>query len=251
MRSIRVAMAGCLTLFAVPVFAAFDLTPIIATVTPGGPGATTSFTLSNADDTKTPVQITIVKREPDESGNEKHEETADIGEMFQIFPSQLILNPKEQRTVRVTYVGDPKIKRELAFRVIAEEFPINVTDDQKVKKKAVASIAIATKYVGSLYVTPTGSKPDLSIEATMNTATAGKKELVLVMENKGTEHIILKNAKYKAVTAKKDYDLPKETVEAIGPQNILAGRVRKIVVPWPSNVPTTGPIKVTVETIKQ
>ena len=62
-------------------------------------------------------------------------------------------------------VGDPKIATELAFRVVAEEFPINVTDPNKVKNRAVASIAIATKYIGSLYVTPQNTKPVITADA--------------------------------------------------------------------------------------
>lgn len=233
-------------LYLCPLFAhaAFDISPIIVKLSPSGPGATASVTLINADDNKTPVQVGIYKREPGIDGKEKYDSNKDNGELFQIFPTQVILNPKEKRTVRITYVGDPKVAREQAFRVIAEEFPINVSDPKRVKDRAVASIAIATKYVGSLYVTPLGAKSDLQIEAAMEKGKDGN-QMVLTMENKGSSHEILNKPNFKIVANNKEYEMPKELVEKIGSNNILAGKVRKFTVPWPSNVPP-GPVKVSV-----
>lgn len=231
------------------VHAAFDMSPIVATVSPSGASATTSFTLTNADDTKTPVQISIVYRTPDINGEERFDQVKDAGDMFQIFPAQIILNPKEKRTVRVTYVGDPKINREISLRVIAEEFPISVSDPAKAKKRAVASIAIATKYVGSLYVTPTGTKPEVNIDAAHGKGKSGD-EMVLTFENKGSEHQILRDIKYKVTAGGKEYVLPPESVHKIGQQNILAGGVRRVSIPWPSIIPI-GPVKVSFELAKQ
>lgn len=229
--------------------AAFDMSPIVATVSPTGASATTSFTLTNTAESKTPVQVSIVYRTPDINGDERFDQVKDAGDMFQIFPAQIILNPKEKRTVRVTYVGDPKITRELSLRVIAEEFPISVSEPEKAKKRAVASIAIATKYVGSLYVTPTGTKPDVSIEATTGKGKTGD-EMVLTFENKGSEHQILKDVQYKVTAGGKEYVLPPETVRKIGQQNILAGGVRRVAIPWPSIIPM-GPVKVSFDLAKK
>lgn len=234
-----------------PCFASFDMAPIIASVSPTGPGATASFTITNSSDSKTPIQVTIYRREPDIDGKEKYEDAKDSGEMFQIFPAQLILNPKEKRTMRVTYVGEQKLTKELAFRIIAEEFPINVSDPKKVTNKAVASIAVMTKYVGSLYVTPVGVQPELSITTTQTKGTSGTM-MVLNMENKGTEHQLLKAAKYTILTTSdgKTYPMPQESVSAIGNQNILAGHTRKFTIPWPKGIPT-GPVKVTLDLAKK
>ncbi len=249
MAGLRFIIAGCIGLWAMSAHAAFDLSPIIVTMAPSGPGATGSITLINSDDNKTPVQVGIYRREPDQNGKEKYEDNKDNGELFQIFPTQVILNPKEKRTVRITYVGDPKVARELSFRIIAEEFPINVSDPKRVKNKAVASIAIATKYVGSLYVTPNGAKSDLQIEASLE-KNKNANEMVLMMENKGTEHVILKNPKFKIFANSKEYPMPTELAAQIGTNNILAGKVRKFTIPWPSNVPP-GPVKVSVEVAKK
>lgn len=225
-------------------FAAFEISPIIVSVAPSGPDASVSLTVSNPGDQKTPIQISIFSRNPDINGIEKYDDAKDVGEIFQIIPSQLILNPKEKRSIRITYVGDPKITTEQAFRVISEEFPINVTDSDKVKKKAVASISIMSKYVGSLYVKPLGTIPDLSIQAVITK----DKKLELVFENKGSEHYILKDTKYKVtlVSGKKEFPLPLESVQAIGVQNILSGKSRKFTIPWPNGIPRE-PINIAID----
>lgn len=238
-------------LWSCSVWASFELAPIIAKVSPSGPGATASFTVTNTDDTRTPVQISIYKREPDIDGVEKYVESKEIGELFQVFPAQVILGPKEKRTVRVTYVGDPKIQTEIPFRIVAEEFPINVSDPNRVKDRAVASISLASRYIGSLYVSPVGVKPNLVIDASPGTNKT-EREMVLMMANKGTEHILLKGAKFKvvAVASNSEFQLAGTAFPNVIGQNILAGKTRKFVVPWPKDVPV-GPVKVTVEVAKQ
>jgi len=230
--------------------ASFDMTPIVLSVTPSGGGASVSITLTNADDTKTPVQISIYKREPDLNGKEKYTESKDIGDMFQIFPAQMILNSKEKRTVRITYVGDPKIKSELAFRIIAEEFPINVTDPEKFKHKAVANIQFASRYIGSLYVTPANAKSDLRIEATANPVPGGT-QMLMQIDNKGSQHEILKKPKFKfyPLATNKEVVVEGEDMPGVAGENILAGKTRKFALKWPKQVPV-GPSKVTVEVAK-
>jgi fimbrial chaperone protein len=163
-------------------WASFDFSPVITSVAPSGAQSTTSFTVSNDNDTKLPVQLYIVHRKPDIDGKEEYKETPDIDELFQVYPSQLILAPKEKRTVRVSWVGDPNPKTELAFRIIAEEMPFSVEDPNKVYTKAVAEVKLASKYVGSLYVTPQGVMPMLEFSA----STTDGKQLVLEVVNKGT-----------------------------------------------------------------
>jgi len=225
-------------------FAAFDVPPIIMSVAPSGKEATVTLTVTNTGDSKAPIQISVFKREPDINGIEKYEESNEVGDSFQIIPSQFIINPREKRSVRITYVGEPRLTSEQSYRVIAEEFPIDVSDPDRVKSKAVAAISILSKYVTSLYVKPMGVIADVSIEASQSK----DNKMVLVFKNKGSEHKILKNTRYKVVTLsdKREFPLPYESEVAIGAQNILAGKSRKFVIPWPKGIPTV-PLRVSIE----
>lgn len=224
--------------------AAFEISPIVMTLAPSGTEASISLTITNTGDQKAPIQITVVARDPDIDGNEKYVETDEVSDMFQIIPAQFVLNSKEKRTVRLTYVGDPKIKNELAFRLITEEFPINITEAIKVTTKAVASISIISKYVTSLYVKPQGTKPEIVIEAKHNK----DKKMELIIKNTGSEHFVIQKGKYKVITTKDSikYDLPQELADKIGTQNILAGKSKKVVIPWPAAIPVV-PVKLVLE----
>lgn len=232
-----------------PSYAAFELSPIIATVTPTGDSATTSFTVKNSGDTKIPVQMFIVARDPDHEGKEKYQkEDPKIEELFRIHPAQLILNPGEQRSVRVTWIGNPKIKEEIPFRLLAEELPIDV-EDKKVYKRAVAKVMLATNYVGSLYVRPVGVKSNLDMKAAPEPKKDGTpSNLILEAINTGTAHQILRKPKIKfiSLSGAKEYDVPVEQINKIHNQNVLPGRTRRFIMPWPSTLPV-GPVKVKFE----
>lgn len=225
--------------------AGFDFNPIIATLSPSGAGASFAFNCVNPGDTKVPVQITIVPREPDEDGKEDYKESDKVDEMFRIFPAQIILNPRETRTVRVSYVGDAKITTQLAFRIIAEELPVDLDDPNKVYTKAVAKIGISTRYIGSLYVTPAGAKPDVKVEARQSETAVS--DLLLNVNNKGTANLVLRKPvlKIRSLVNGKEIELSGDTVKDLVNQNILAGRVRRFKLPWPKELPPGG-LKVTL-----
>lgn len=253
----RISVAILIAFATSSAHAAFEFGPIISNVAPSGPGATTSYTVSNTGENKIPVQVSIVAREPDESGKEVYSETEAVSDMFRIFPAQLVLNPKETRTVRVTYVGTPKLKSEMAFRVIAEELPVDMSDPKKVYKKAVANVTIAVKYVGSLYVTPAGAKSSLQLEAVPAAKTAGtkdqaKQELSLTITNTGTAHEVVRKP---ALTLESGVDksvvvLTANDLATMTNLNILAGKKRKFTLQWPAKLPV-GPVKASLEAAKE
>lgn len=231
-------------------FAGFDFAPVIANVAPAGQGATTSFTVTNLDVTKLAVQVTIVPREPDLDGKENYKESDKIDEIFRIYPSQLVLDPKGSRTVRVTYTGTPDIKSELAFRIIAEELPVDLDDPSKVYTKAVAKITLSTRYIGSLYVTPKLAKPDVKIVATRSSTTPPT--LTLEITNVGTAHQVYRKPIVKVApqSGGKEIQLSEEETKPLMSQNILAGFTRRYNLPWPKEISSSS-VKVTVEPNKE
>ena len=233
--------------FAQNIFAAFDVAPIIVTAAPSGSGATVTIQATNNGDAKTPIQIAIVHREPDIDGKEDYEKSKDAGDLFQIIPSQVILGPKEKRSIRITYIGEPRLKIEQACRFIAEEFPIDVSDPTKVKDKAVANISIVSRYVGSLYVKPAGVSGQLTFDAVADKNPKDQK-MIITIKNTGTEHKILNDTKYTFITTadKKIYPWSAETLKDLGNHNILPGNTRKIIIPWPKEIPV-GPVKIVAE----
>jgi fimbrial chaperone protein len=226
-------------------WAAFDISPIVAELKPSGYGSTATFTLVNPSQKKVPVQITIVKRDPDVNGKEIYSVDPETEKLFQVYPSQVVLNANETRSLRITWVGPEKVTRELAFRLIAEELAIDVDDPSTNSRKAIAKIGIQTKYIGSLYVTPAGGRSVIEVSASVGAESENEPQLILDVVNSGTVHQVLKKYQVKLLpsVSNKEIELDLESLKKIGAQNILAGKIRRFTLPWPKGVPV-GPLKV-------
>jgi fimbrial chaperone protein len=239
-----------LFLFSHSAWASFDFSPVIATLAPSGQGASFSFNVTNSDDAKIPVQISIFAREPDLDGNEQYKENDKIDEQFRIFPDQVVLNPHETRNIRVTWTGNPKPNAEIPFRIIAEELPIDIADPTKVYTKPVARVSISTRYVASLYINPQGTKPEIEVEAKRSEAVT--KDMILTVTNKGTSHQVIKQpiVKLKTLGGAKEIIMSGEDVKPLVNQNILPGRSRRFTLTWPKDLPP-GPVKASLEIPKE
>ncbi len=227
--------------------ASFEFGPIVANLTPSGPGASMAYQATNSSNGKVAVQISIVAREPDLKGEEVYKESDLVDEQFKIFPAQLILAAGEVRTVRITYVGPQKLKSEASFRVLAEELPVDLEDPNKKQTKAVARINITTKYVGSLYVTPIGAEPKIEIDAKPSTGSKTTK-LLLTIKNTGLAHQLIKNPtlKIQPPNGAALIQLSGSDIKELSGQNILAGKTRTIEVAWPKGV-AVGAMKVSLD----
>jgi fimbrial chaperone protein len=199
------------------------------------------------ENVKLAVQVSIVPREPDVNGKEDYKESEKIDEMFRIFPNQIVLEPKGVRTVRVTYTGTPQIGSELAFRVIAEELPIDLDDPKKAYTKAMAKITLSTRYIGSLYVTPKSAKPEIVAEA--KKSETDSKMMILTVNNKGSLHQVYRKPSLKvtSTTSGQEFQFPESELKNLTSQNVLAGRSRVYSLPWPKDIPADGPLKVTLD----
>src|SRR5271168_1302869 len=161
---------------------AFRFSPFRAKFEPSGDNANQLFTVENNTDEPASVQIRIATREIDVDGGEKNE---DADKDFTIYPAQLVLEPHASRSVRVQWIGDPDLKEEKAYRIIAEQLPVNL-DKEKPKTSAVKFLV---SYRGALFVTPPGLAQNVTLDFSGATQdSAGKKMLEIVLHNRGTQH---------------------------------------------------------------
>lgn len=211
---------------------------------PSGSKATHSFIVDNSGSEKIAVQISMAKRKVDAAGTETNPEADDD---FIVYPSQLILEPKQKRTVRVTWAGDTKPASELAYRIIAEQLPV---DTSKPKKKKQAMIRMLLRYLGAVYITPRGADAKIEVTEARSAQLKGKgTRLVLVLTNKGTAHQIIKAARLKLSAAEgseKSVELKGESLKALAGLNLLAGASRRFELAWPDKLeagPQGAPLK--------
>jgi fimbrial chaperone protein len=211
---------------------AFRFSPFRAKFDPSGDGANQLFTVENNTDEPASVQLRIATREVDVDGGEKN---VDADKDFMIYPAQMVLEPHATRSVRVQWAGDANLKEEKAYRIIAEQLPVNL-DKEKPKTSAVKFLVT---YRGALFVTPPGLAQDVTVDFVGETNNAsGKKMLEIVLHNRGTQHALLRNLKLNIKDDKGNVITlsGEDALKGITGEGILAGHRRQFLMPWPKDL---------------
>lgn len=216
---------------------AFRFSPFRVKFEPSGAGANQLFTVENNTSAPASVQIRIVTREMDVDGGEKN---TDAEKDFAIYPAQMVLKPHAKRSVRVQWMGDPGLKEEKAYRIIAEQLPVNL-DKEKPKTSAVKFLVT---YRGALFVTPPGLAQNVTLDFSGATQdAAGKKMLEVVLHNRGSQHALLRNLKLDIKDDKNNtVSLSGEgQLKGITGEGILAKHRRRFMIPRPEGL--SGKVK--------
>jgi fimbrial chaperone protein len=224
----------------------FQLEPLSVDFFPSGSLATQSFILKSTGDKPVAIQLSMAIREISLDGTETN---VDADDQFLIYPPQLVIPPGEQQTVRVTWLGDPIPTKELAFRIIAEQVPVDLTEIKQTEGDRTVTVRVLLRYRGSVYIKPEGVAPKLVLEsASSQKDKAGADKLVLNVANQGTAHKLLQNIK---VTVKagsgQSVTLAGKQLEGVLGENILADSKRQFILPWPKEIPV-GPVTATFDT---
>ncbi len=225
-----------LVLFALPAYG-FNFSPIVADFEPSGPGARQTFRLTNPNADSIPVEITVFERRMTVDGQDVLEPSDD----FVVFPTQAILAAESSRVVRVQYVGPADINTEKAYRIIAEQLPV----DLEALEEGTARLNLLFRYVGSMYVVPTNAASDVVIESVERVDVEGILSLAIVLHNHGNAHAILEDLVVELSTrpfASTDgvVRLDGDELEGMRNQNVLAGHTRRFVLPLPTELALTS-----------
>jgi fimbrial chaperone protein len=214
---------------------AFKISPISRTFTPIGTEATQSYELTSDRDEPEAIQMSVVKREMDIDGKENYTPADDD---FLIYPPQIILKPNTKQTVQVTWVGDSNPTKELNYRLVSEQVPINLTKPEVGKPtKITAKVNILLRYMGSLYVRPENVEPKLVLEGVTVQKEKDKPVIAITFDNQGSARATLTNFKLDLTSGGKTVALTTEQLKDITNQNILANHKRRFVIPYPADLP--------------
>jgi fimbrial chaperone protein len=216
---------------AIPSTQAFKLTPITMEFGTAGRGANQAFRVENESSNTVAVQISMLSRQMGLDGSETNTPADDD---FVVYPPQVLLKPRQVQTVRVKWVGNPKPEKELAYRILAEQLPINLEKE----KQSGAKINLLVRYLGSVYIVPKAVKADVVLEsAVAQTDAAGKRRIELIFHNQGTAHTILRDLRLKIQAGDKTIELEAEALPNMAGENLLAGQRRRFTQPWPAGLP--------------
>lgn len=189
---------------------AFKFSPMSTTIGVKENANSTLFYLENDSDQPIAVTATLLKREMNLEGVESNSK---IGEELAIYPSQLIIPANEKRSVKVTWIGKNLPKAELAYRLVAEQLPIDIEKDKKKK----ASIKVLLRYVAALYV----NAEDFSSDISFKKLEVSDKQVSFTIGNAGKAHQVLSNLELKVI-GKKTLVFNGEELKNMTGENVLA-----------------------------
>ena len=208
---------------------AITLVPLDRGFTPSGLGSTQTFTVTNTGKQPAAVEITLMSRELDSEGQDI---LAEADDDFTVFPAQMVLQPAQAQTVRVQYVGPPNLTTERAYRLIAEQLPIDLGDSQQDGGR----INVMMKYVASLYVTPAKAKAQFVVSELKAVEDKGATLLEIKLRNDGNAHKVITNGKLYLGSQ----ELKGEQIGPVEGANLLPGGVRVFRIPMPSGSEILG-----------
>ena len=205
----------------------FTLIPISATVEPKGYGVSASFRVENETSNRVAFQISMRTRDVDEFGKET---MVGASNLFTIFPQQGIIPPGQKQNVRVVWKGSANPTNELAYRIVAEELPVDLE-----REKTQSHIKVLLKYVGSLYVRPKNCKSQLQITRLARAVDGNSTNAYeFAVTNVGTAHQGLINPVMTITDGQgAKTELRGEQLPGIEGQNILANHTRRFRVALP------------------
>ena len=219
---------------------AYDVRPIVIQLSPEGAGSTQSVIISNSHDEPIAIEVRAYHRVQKPDGTEDREPADDA---IIITPPHLVIAPGASQAVRVRWVGDPTPPRELAFRLVTEQLPINLTTQHR--EDFTANVLVNYRYEAALYVTPHNARPEARIDrAVPVTGEDGTQLLELEIVSEGTRRASLDKPKVvlTPIGGGSSIILEGEAVAGLNQMVTLAGSRRIVRIPWPPNV-DVGPVQ--------
>lgn len=214
---------------------AFKIEPISRTFAPTGSESTQSYDLVSDKPESQAVELSVVKREMDLDGKETYIPADDD---FLIYPLQVILKAGTTQTVRVTWVGEPNPKQELAYRLVSQQVPINFKKPEVGKSTTLtAKVEVIIKYMGSLYIRPADVQPKVILESIIAQTDKGKPAIAMILDNQGSGRASLANYSLNLTSAGKTVILKPDQLKEVTNQNILANHKRRFIFPHPADLP--------------
>jgi len=218
----------------------FSFEPISRSFSPAGRGATQTFHLKNDDNNFIAVRIKMLTRSTTPDGDEKNK-PAD--ELFTVYPREVVLQPNSNQTVRIKWNGPSDIRKELCYRVLVEQMPVDfkTSTHEANNSNEKSSLKIIFRYLGAIYITPEGAAPEVVLERhSIDSDPINGRRLHLTLHNRGTRHTILHNLTLR-ISSQKDHGSNVHLVESdqlkgVTGENLLPGARRSFVIPVPSTI---------------
>lgn len=220
---------------------AFKMTPIVLYFKSAGRDAARAITLENPSNEPEAIELSVHAREMSLDGEDVLTPAEDD---FIVTPSQIILMPGQQQTVRVQWLGG-SVEKERAFRLVAEQLPIDMSESDAQGGR----VRFLVRYVASLYVAPDNAAPAVAVADAEIARTEAGKALAFTVENSGASHAALSDLALTVFTSADETPLLSLGAAEVGDVSgaiVLAEHARRFVIPVADDAPT-GPVRVALD----
>jgi len=224
---------------------AYQFEPISRVFAPAGSEATQSFTLTNGSTERVALTISFQTLERDASYVETNH---DADDEFLAYPPQVILAPGSKQKVRVSWLGEPNPARELTYRIVVEQVPIEVLDPTaKPAVPLAGEVRVLLNYRGTLFIRPPKATPKIAVVAAAPTPGAnGSSLLAVTLRNAGLAMGTVRGCTLRLTPTSggaTTLDLVESDLVPLRDTRILAGDDRRYLISWPAAMPL-GPLNV-------
>lgn len=202
--------------------AAFQLQPMSASIDPVAEVPAAMFEVGNTGIETIAVQLRVTTRRIEADGTELND---DASAQLQVFPSQLILRPDQRQTVRVRWIGEGAPTRELPFRLVAEQLPINLGRASAEQ----SGVRMLLRYRATVYVAPIGVRSDVRVEELVVERSTG--EVMLALTNRGSAHQLLGDGSMVLYAGAERTSVPTRDIEVLASINLLPEGRRVVRIP--------------------
>ncbi len=230
----RAVIAGMLSAITVATVAGLSLEPLTRVFGTEPAARIHTYRVTNTQDREIAVRIRMTTRTHGADGVESR---ADASDQWLVFPSRMSLSPGRSQAVRVQYTGPGGIEQEQAFRIIAEQLPVDISEGDR-----RTAINVLFRYEGSVYVRTGRFAPDVILAAADRQFLDGRFQGIRVrFENRGRTHGILHDLTLRvrrldeAGTVLEEVIFREEDLPVLGGRNILAGHSLEENLPLPES----------------
>lgn len=222
---------------------AFKLVPMSVKMTPSGQGTTATFVIDNSGAEPIAVEMKLFIRNISEDGEDILIETEDD---FILYPAQMIVMPGQSQSVRLQWIGQRQLDKELAYRLVAEQLPLDLEEELTEGGR----INMMIRYVASVYIVPK-RRVQADIKITSAYVEEGNRDeknnnLIIIAHNKGSKHTVLRDPTLTLNTVTNKIILTAEQLPGMAGANMLVDHTRKFKLPRPSGL-HTGPVEATLQ----
>jgi len=212
----------------------FTFDPISRDFAPSGRDSIQSFRLANDGSEAIAVRIQMLTRDMDPDGKETN---APADPLFLVYPSRVVLEARSVQAVKVQWKGPSDLPVERCFRILVEQVPVEFGGE----KKPGGSIRVLFRYLGTVYVVPSGARPEVVLDSSRPAlGEGGRPGLELRFSNKGNAHAILADLQLTLSPRGPQASAPRRLAPAdlpgINGENLLPGTSRRFFLPLPADL---------------